>query len=103
MAKIKRGKKKAVAAATKKGAAAAKKVAATKKTAKEAGGERGKASQLLKERVYKLLESAKKHITAEAIADKLGVTAAAVRNRINKLRDEGHDIEGVRKQGYILN
>lgn len=55
----------------------------------------------------KLLELLEKHkgeyLSGEAIGQKLGISRAAIWKQIHLLKEEGYDIESVKKKGYTLN
>lgn len=42
-------------------------------------------------------------ISGEELSQRIGVTRAAIWKAINSLREEGYDIESIKKKGYILN
>lgn len=59
---------------------------------------------LTKEHILKLFESHKGEIfSGEELAAELGMSRTAIWKAINLLREEGYDIESIRKKGYRLN
>ena len=59
---------------------------------------------MTKLKLLELLESHKgEYLSGEAIAQSLGLSRAAIWKNINLLREEGYDIESVKKKGYNLN
>lgn len=59
---------------------------------------------MTKLKLLELLESHKgEYLSGEAIAQSLGLSRAAIWKNINLLREEGYDIESVKKKGYTLN
>ncbi|HOT94516.1 MAG TPA: biotin--[acetyl-CoA-carboxylase] ligase [Methanoregulaceae archaeon] len=53
-------------------------------------------------RTIRLLEEAKGPISGEELAERLGVTRAAVWKQIQELREQGYDIASSQKEGYTL-
>lgn len=57
----------------------------------------------VKEQVQKLLEENRdKSLSGQEIADRLGVTRAAVWKAVNALKKEGYQIEAANNRGYVL-
>jgi len=57
----------------------------------------------LRERILKLLKASQDgYISGEEISRKLGISRTAVWKHMNKLKDEGYEIEAVTKLGYKL-
>lgn len=59
---------------------------------------------MTKEEVLRVFEQYKGEIVSgNELAEKLGITRAAIWKTINSLREEGYDIEAIKKKGYRLN
>ena len=59
---------------------------------------------MTKIKLLELLESHKgEYLSGEAIGQSLGISRAAIWKNINLLKEEGYDIESVKKKGYTLN
>ena len=59
---------------------------------------------MTKLKLLELLESHKgQYLSGEAIGQSLGISRAAIWKNINLLKEEGYDIESVKKKGYTLN
>ncbi|MGL5674940.1 MAG: biotin operon repressor [Cellulosilyticaceae bacterium] len=59
---------------------------------------------MTKEEVLKVFESHKGEIISGIdLADELGISRTAIWKAISSLRDEGYDIESIKKKGYRLN
>jgi BirA family biotin operon repressor/biotin-[acetyl-CoA-carboxylase] ligase len=56
----------------------------------------------MKNKILKMLRSADGYISGEAMSDELGISRNAVWKHINKLREDGYEIESVTKRGYRL-
>ncbi|MDF2877125.1 MAG: biotin/acetyl-CoA-carboxylase ligase [Clostridia bacterium] len=56
----------------------------------------------MKEKVLEFLKSQKEYISGEEISSKLGITRAGVWKNINKLKEEGYNIESMTRKGYRL-
>lgn len=59
---------------------------------------------MTKEKLRALFEHNKGQVlSGEKIADELGISRAAVWKGVNALREEGYDIDSIKKKGYYLN
>ncbi|MDF2595647.1 MAG: biotin/acetyl-CoA-carboxylase ligase [Clostridia bacterium] len=56
----------------------------------------------MKEKILEFLKSQKEYISGEEISSKLGITRAGVWKNINKLKEEGYNIESMTRKGYRL-
>lgn len=56
----------------------------------------------MKEKILKILTEATDHISGETLSKELGVSRTAVWKSINKLKDEGYQIDSIRNKGYRL-
>lgn len=56
----------------------------------------------LKNKIFKMLLEEEDYISGEEISELLGISRTAVWKHINSLKEDGYDIEGVSRKGYIL-
>ena len=56
----------------------------------------------MKNKILNILSTADGYVSGENISDELGISRNAVWKHINKLRQEGYEIESVTKRGYKL-
>lgn len=56
----------------------------------------------MKEKILEFLKSQKEYLSGEEISSKLGITRAGVWKNINKLKEEGYNIESMTRKGYRL-
>jgi len=56
----------------------------------------------LKAEILKLLRESEDYISGQKLCDKLGVSRTAVWKVIQKLQEEGYQVEAVRNRGYHI-
>ncbi len=56
----------------------------------------------MKTQILRILRNASDHVSGQELCEKLGVSRTAVWKTINKLKDEGYEIEAVQNKGYRI-
>lgn len=56
----------------------------------------------MKNKIFKILLEEENYISGEEISDLLGISRSGVWKHINSLKEDGYDIEGIPRKGYML-
>ena len=56
----------------------------------------------MKNKIFKILLEEENYISGEEISDLVGISRSGVWKHINSLKEDGYDIEGIPRKGYML-
>lgn len=56
----------------------------------------------MKNKIFKILIDEENYISGEEISERLGISRSGVWKHINSLKEDGYNIEGIPRKGYIL-